>query len=193
MTVPSLIQMSGAPGAGKSTLAAELSRRHGLVAIDHDIVKSALLAAGNGFSDSGRVSYQVVTGLAESLLRQGHSVIIDSPCFYTELLESGQAIAQRQHAQYLYLECRLDDLDEIDRRLGSRSPLRSQRLSVEGPPVDAVAGSGASTPAGRELFQAWIAGARRPADGYLVLDTSRDVETCLHDVEMFLRERKAIE
>lgn len=186
----SLIQMSGAPGAGKSTIAAELSRRHGMVSIDYDIVKSVLLAEGSEFLNSARAGYGVVTSLAESFLRQGHSVIIDSPCFYQELLDSGEAIARRQHAQYLYIECHLDDIDELDRRLSERSPLRSQRSSVEDPPSDVR-----SEPAlqGRELFQAWIHGMRRPATDFLVLDTSRDVAICMHDAETFLKERKAIE
>jgi predicted kinase len=182
--------MSGAPGAGKSTVAAELSRRYGMVTIDHDIVKSVLLDAGSDFSDAGRIGYRLVTALAESFLRLGHSVVIDSPCFYQELLDTGEAIARRQDAQYLYLECRLEDLDEIDRRLSSRSPLRSQRLSVDGPPVD---DGRESALLGRELFQAWIAGMRRPDTDYLVIDTSQDVETCMRHVEMFLRQRKAIE
>ncbi|MEO6503822.1 MAG: AAA family ATPase [Jatrophihabitantaceae bacterium] len=186
----SLIQMSGAPGAGKSTIAAELSRRHGMVSIDYDIVKSALLAEGSEFLNAGRTGYRVVTSLAESFLGQGHSVIIDSPCFYQELLDSGESIARRQNAQYLYIECRLDDIDELDRRLGARSPLRSQRSSVEDPPSD-----DRSEPAlhGRELFRAWIQGMRRPATDFLVLDTSRDVTTCMHEVETFLKERKGIE
>ncbi|MDQ1739400.1 MAG: hypothetical protein QOE53_1052 [Pseudonocardiales bacterium] len=185
----SLIQMSGAPGAGKSTIAAELSRRHGMVSIDYDIVKSVLLQEGSEFGNSGRTGYRVVTSLAESFLQQGHSVIIDSPCFYQELLATGESIARRQGAQYLYVECLIDDIDELDRRLSLRSPLRSQRSAVETPPVDAR-----SEPAlhGRELFQAWIHGMRRPATDFLVLDTSRDVATCLHDVETFLREREAI-
>jgi predicted kinase len=190
MTRASLIQMSGAPGAGKSTIAAELSRRHGMVSIDYDIVKSELLAEGSQFLNAARTAYRVVTSLAESFLRQGHSVIIDSPCFYQELLDSGESIARRQNARYLYIECRLDDLDEIDRRLTGRTPLRSQRSSVAGAPSD-----DRREPAlpGRELFATWIQGMRRPATDFLVLDTSRDVATCMRDVETFLKERKAIE
>lgn len=190
MRTPSLIQMSGAPGAGKSSIAAELSRRHGMVSIDYDVVKSALLAEGSQFGDSGRIGYRIVTSLAERLLGQGHSVVIDSPCFYQELLDTGEAIARRQNARYLYVECFLDDLDEIDRRLNGRAPLRSQRSAVEGAPADDSRGSALS---GRELFQAWIHGMRRPEADFLVVDTSRDLATCMRDVETFLRQRKAIE
>jgi predicted kinase len=182
--------MSGAPGAGKSTIAAELSRRYRMVSIDHDLVKSTLLQEGGTFPDAGRAGYRIVTSLAESILEQGHTVIIDSPCFYRELLDNGEAIAQRRDARYLYIECRLDDLDEIDRRLRSRSPRRSQRSSVDGPPPDANVDPERS---GRELFQAWIDGMQRPATDFLVLDTSRELTTCLRDAEIFLRERKAIE
>ena len=41
-----LVQMSGAPGAGKSTVAHAIGRRTGAVVLDHDVTKSALLEAG---------------------------------------------------------------------------------------------------------------------------------------------------
>jgi adenylate kinase family enzyme len=38
-----VVQMSGAPGAGKTTIARELVRQRGLVALDRDVVLTAML------------------------------------------------------------------------------------------------------------------------------------------------------
>jgi predicted kinase len=76
-----LIQMSGAPGSGKSTIAWELARSHRFVIVDHDVVKNAQVATELPFAQAGKVSYAVLIALAEDLLWQGHDVIIDSPCF----------------------------------------------------------------------------------------------------------------
>ena len=116
-----LVQMSGAPGSGKSTIARALARERGLVIIDHDVVKDAQLGAGLPFAQAGKLSYAVLLALAEDLLGQGHQVVIDSPCFYDELLEGGQAVAARTGAAYRYIECVTDDLDVLDQRLRSRA------------------------------------------------------------------------
>ena len=112
-----LVQMSGAPGSGKSTIARRLAHERGLVILYHDVVKAAQLAAGLPFAQAGRLSYAVLLGLAEDLLRQGHRVVIDSPCFYDELLDCGQSIAARAGVAYRYIECVTDDLEVLDRRL----------------------------------------------------------------------------
>ncbi|MEJ7833411.1 MAG: ATP-binding protein [Nocardioides sp.] len=179
-----LIQMSGAPGAGKSTIAAELCRRYGMVSLDHDVVKSALLETGS-FADSGPASYEVLIALAEDLLGQGHSVVIDSPCWYDELLASGQSLGARVGVPYLYLECRTDDLDVLDARLRGRVARPSQRTSVTASPTD----DDRPDSERRDQFRAWIAGMKRPEADSLVIDTSRDVDDCLGDVEDFLRAR----
>ena len=88
-----LVQMSGAPGSGKSTIARAVAAERGLVVIDHDVVKNAQLAAGLSFTQAGKLSYAVLLALAEDLLLQRQRVIIDSPCFYDELLEGGRAVA----------------------------------------------------------------------------------------------------
>jgi len=145
-----LVQMSGAPGSGKSTIARALARQRGLVIIDHDIVKNAQLSGGLSFAQAGKLSYAVLLSLAEDLLGQGHDVVIDSPCFYDELLEAGQAVAARAGADYRYIECVTDDLDVLDQRLRSRRPLPSQVAGVYEEPRD---GSGRP---GADVFRDWI-------------------------------------
>lgn len=169
------IQMSGVPGSGKTTLAHAIARRIGAVVIDHDVTKSALLEANVPVSLAGRASYQVLDALARHLLRQGHRVVFDSPCFYTELLERGQRLAQEAQASYRYIECVVENLDELDRRLRTRPRLPSQLTGVYAPPSE---GSGKSQ-SGEAVFREQIANMKRPATNYLVLDTTRPLEVCL--------------
>jgi predicted kinase len=82
-TKPTIVLMAGLPGTGKTTLALELSRRLGWVAVDKDTLKSALLQAGVTEELAGPSSYELMHGVAEDLvLRQGRSVILDSPGIY---------------------------------------------------------------------------------------------------------------
>ena len=85
--------MSGFPGSGKSTLAQQISKITGAVIIDHDIVKSALLKSLDTYNiDSnaaGKIAYDIDWSLIDFHLSQGQSTILDSPCFYTEMVEKG--------------------------------------------------------------------------------------------------------
>jgi predicted kinase len=175
MTDLVFVQMSGAPGAGKTTVARAVARRLGAVVIDHDVTKSALLEANVPAASAGAASYSVLNAMARHLLQQRHSVIFDSPCFYVELLDRGQRLAQEMGAQYRYIECVVADLDELDRRLRTRPRLPSQLAGVRAPPTD---GSG-RTESGDHIFRDWIANMKRPAAGYLVLDTTRPMDKCV--------------
>jgi hypothetical protein len=67
------------------------------------------------------------------------------------------------------VECRIDDLQALDRRLRSRQRTRSQVAGVFAAPTE---GSGKQT-SGEAYFRDVIANMKRPADGYLVVDTSQ--------------------
>jgi predicted kinase len=169
------IQMSGVPGSGKTTIAHAIAGHIGAVVIDHDVTKSALLEADVPVTLAGRASYQVLEAIARHLLNQGHSVVFDSPCFYTELLERGQRLAQEAHVPYRYIECMVEDLDELDRRLRTRPRLPSQLVGVYVSPSE---GSGKSQ-SGEAIFRNWITNMKRPKANYLVLDTIRPLNVCL--------------
>ena len=169
------IQMSGVPGSGKSTLATALAAQVGAIVIDHDVTKSALLEASVLVEIAGSASYTVLHHLAQSLLRQGHSVIFDSPCLYADLLACGQQLASDFGAAYRYIECVIDDLYEIDRRLQQRPRLPSQLAGVYTAPTS---GSG-KTMIGESVFRDWMANMKRPASGYLEVDTTQLLETYL--------------
>lgn len=126
---------------------------------------------------AGAASYQVLHSTAQHLLQQGHSVIFDSPCLYSELLERGQQLAQMTDAAYRYIECLVSDIDELDRRLRTRPRLPSQLAGVF---VSPTAGSGKAQ-AGEAVFRAWIAGMKRPQGTYLVLDMMRALDVCVQE------------
>ncbi|KAL7963203.1 P-loop containing nucleoside triphosphate hydrolase protein [Trichoderma compactum] len=103
-----LIQMSGAPGSGKSTMAAQLGRRINGVVIDHD---------------------------AQHIIKQGLSVIVDSTRNCHDILDRGSALANQDDYTYWYIECRVQDIDLLDERLRTRDPMTSQRTGVDRPPA----------------------------------------------------------
>jgi predicted kinase len=87
--------MSGAPGSGKSAMDKLLARSiHGVV-IDHDNIKFTLLEDIISFNGSAKVTYRLDWALAESMIEQEWSVIIDGHCNYKEILDQGTALAQQ--------------------------------------------------------------------------------------------------
>ncbi|MEM7127428.1 MAG: ATP-binding protein [Chloroflexota bacterium] len=187
MSQLTFIQMSGAPGSGKTTVARAIAPLVDAIIIDHDVTKSALLGAEIPPSDAGRASYAVLNALARDLLSQGRSVIFDSPCFYENLLRQGQQLAKEFGAAYRYVECRIDDLHELDRRLRSRQRTPSQLAGVFAQPTK---GSGKQQ-AGEAYFRNVIENMKRPTDGYLVIDTSQPVKSYITEVIKYIQESDA--
>jgi hypothetical protein len=89
---------------------------------------------------------------AESLLGQNHSVALDSPCFYQNVIYAGLRVAGEIGACYRYVECVVDDFSEIDRRLRERTSLPSQRVGLDAPPASF---SGTEEILGADLFRQW--------------------------------------
>jgi predicted kinase len=181
-----LIQMSGCPGAGKSTIARAIGRRTGAAVLDQDVIKSALLENGVPFDVAGKAAYETSHALARSLLGQGFSVILDSACFYQVLLDKGLDLAATMGAGYRYIECAIEDLEEIRRRLTTRTPLPSQCADLGPAPGDQTRRSHYAS--GEELFRDWIANMKRPPHSYLRIDTTRPLAVCLAEVIAFLEE-----
>jgi len=183
MTDLVFIQMSGPPGSGKTTIATAIAQHIGAVVIDHDVTKTALLDAEVPISMAGHASYSVLGAIAKHLLKQGYSVIHDSPCLYDELLERGQQLAADVGATYRYIECVVNDLKELERRLRTRPRLRSQRHGLDIPPVDI---SGGIQPL-EDILRNGIAKMKRPVNGYLLLDTTRPLEVCVEEAVGYIK------
>ncbi len=172
-----LLQLSGVPGTGKSTLARSLASSLDLVVLDTDVVKSALMARHAGLAAAGPATYAAVLALAADLLGQGRSVVIDSPCRYLELLESGRAAAAAADVAYRLVELWADDPADLLPRLTARSPLPSQVTPATpfwelGSPVDTLRG--------------WQEQLVRPETGWLRVDALADPSAVLAEVREWL-------
>ncbi|KAH6654289.1 P-loop containing nucleoside triphosphate hydrolase protein [Truncatella angustata] len=170
------IQMSGAPGSGKSTMARLLGRSIGGVVIDHDVLRSAFLESGLPFDQAATHAYQLQWMLAQDLIEQGLCVVVDSTCNFQEVLDNGSAIADKHGYTYWYVECKVQDVDLLDRRLRARNPMTSQRTSVDCPPAAAANGARKGDDS-RALFKRWIENPYRPKFNVVTVDSTQDPET----------------
>lgn len=169
------LQMSGFPGSGKSTLSREIARRLDAVIVDHDVTKTALLESTAQHSLdpelAGRVAYDLDWALVEFHLSLGRNVILDSPCLYGVMIDRGLAMTANSGATYRYVECLVDDVDEINRRLRERERKLSQIGSVS-----------------PENFYRTVTANKRPAHMHtLTIDINRPLETYLPDVIAYLQ------
>lgn len=167
------LQMSGVPGSGKSTLARAIAKHTGAVVIDHDIVKSAMLASQADLDPNvaGKISYDIEWALVDSYLSQGLSVILDSPCLYTIMVEKGTALSQKYQATYKYVECALTDINEIDARLRTRQRMISQNHQVTS----------------EEAFRNAFERSQRPSDTpYLIIDSTRPLDSYFDEVISYI-------
>lgn len=170
-----LIQMSGAPGSGKSTMAALLRQRIGGVVIDHDVLRSSLLESGIPFEQAAQHAYQLQWALAQDFIKQDLIVIIDSTCNYQNVLDKGYALAKQHDYTYWYVECKVQDVDLLDERLRSRSPMTSQRTGVDRPPA-ATVHDGRAAVDSRALFRKWIESPFRPENNVIIVDSTGNPE-----------------
>lgn len=171
------VQMSGFPGSGKSTLSREISKQVNCVIVDHDIVKSALLhSIEKSPIDpklAGKISYNIDWSLIEFHLSLGLSVIFDSPCLYDEMVEKGTKLAEKYQAKYKYIECYLDNMEEINERLKRRERKISQIEGVQS----------------EEAFLFTINNSKKPSvHPCFVVDTSRALESYIEEVLDYLKE-----
>lgn len=153
-----LLQMAGMPGSGKSSLARLIGRSTRAVVIDKDVLKTAALEAGAEEALAAGTAYDVFFALADHLLGQGWSVVLDSPSFWETIPERGGKIAASRHVPYFFIECVCEDRDELARRLRDRDRVASQpgEEILDSPPLTI-----------------------RPPEPHLRVDTTQDVEHCL--------------
>jgi hypothetical protein len=100
------------------------------------------------------------------------SVIIDTPCYYEETLENGIKIADQYNAEYKYIECRVEDFNEVSNRLKSRERSISQIESAE-----------------KDRFLGAIDRSKKPNDkSYLTVDSSLPIEAYIQKVIDYLQQ-----
>lgn len=169
------LQMSGFPGSGKSTLSRLIGQETKAVIIDHDVVKTAMLESlGDGVLDSRRVggiAYDIEWALIDFHLSEAHSVILDSPCLYHRMLVKGAELTKKYNVDYKYIECVIDDLDELDRRLKTRRRMMSQIRQVPD----------------QEDFKSALSRSQRPTDvKWIRVDTSQPIQDYIQEVMAYV-------
>ena len=149
-----VVQMHGEPGSGKTALARTLAPALPAIHLDKDVISSALIRAGIAPELQGPGAYESLREVARSLMQQGHSVILDSPCFWPMNEEKGRALAADFGATWAMIECKCPG-EVVEQRLATRERLESHPLRR---------GEGAGRP-----------GMYEPACGRLVLESTRAV------------------
>jgi predicted kinase len=171
------LQMSGFPGSGKSTLARRIAKITNALIVDHDISKTALLEAAEGINVElntlGKFSYRVDWALVDFYLSQGHDVIFDSPCLYSEMIENGLLLAKKYNARYKYVDCYFNDYKEINHRLQNRKRMISQIAETT-----------------EESFISAISNSKKPRSNIrsLIVDSSQPIESYLKTVLDYINE-----
>lgn len=122
--------MAGMPGTGKSSLARKLAEQLGRdwVVLDKDVFHSAMLNTEIEGKTAAQAAYTGMFAVAQDLLEQGFSVIIDSPALYGVTSEQAMDLATLANARFVVLRCTTEDRVR-NRRLMERPKHRSQQAT----------------------------------------------------------------
>jgi predicted kinase len=153
---PTLIVLSGLPGAGKSVLAESLSRALSIPIFAIDAIEAAMWRAGLAKTETGVAAYEVAQALADEQLRLRHSVIVDAVNPVEAPRAAWRNLAAKHRVSLKIIECVCADEAMLRQRVEAR--------------VRNIAGMPEITWARllqrRAEYEAWT-------DPRLVLDTSR--------------------
>jgi predicted kinase len=103
--VKRLVVISGPPCSGKSTLGEVLSRTESIPHFEMDQIRVRLMPEGPHTRATRRIAYRAMHMLAEALLRQDQSVIVNACYGHREDREEIEAIARATGARLYLIEC----------------------------------------------------------------------------------------
>jgi len=120
--VTALVVVSGLPGAGKSAVAEHVARALGAALLTKDIFEAALWRSGiTRESGAGWATYEQLGSVAESQLRLGMPVVIDSVAPNERIRSTWRDVASRTGARFLAIECVCSDESVHRARLDGRA------------------------------------------------------------------------
>jgi predicted kinase len=115
-----LIEFSGLPATGKSTLSASIADRTGAVLLRIDQIEAAMCRDGLTRDQTGVAAYGVANAVAEPHLRRGFTVVADAVNAVEEAREGWRELARRTGVAHRDIEVVCPDVDEHRRRVESR-------------------------------------------------------------------------
>ena len=143
---------------------------------DRDIIKSSLLDFDLTREVVDKMSYQLTFDLAKYYLSMGNNVIIDTPCYYEEILKKGQALSNKYNANYKFIECQVNDFKIIKNRILNRENMASQ---IKNPTI--------------EEFKKANESVQRPEKlKYIIVDTTDFNIIDFNEIEKYLKELSQI-
>jgi predicted kinase len=108
--VTALVVIGGLPGTGKSIVAEHAARLLGAALLSKDIFEAALWRSGiTREANAGWASYEQLGSVAESQLRIGRAVVIDSVATNERIRSVWRELAGRPGARFVAVECVCSD------------------------------------------------------------------------------------
>ena len=164
-----LIQVCGLPGTGKSTLAARLADRRPVVLLRIDAIEAAMWRNGLTPDQTGIAAYSVAHLVALPHLERGQTVVADAVSAVGAAREGWRGTAEYAGVPLRVIETVCPDPIEHHRRVTTRtSDLPDFPLPTW------------------EQVQTMASEYETRHDERLVLDTRRDLDTCVQDVLDYL-------
>jgi predicted kinase len=111
---PRILAVTGPPCSGKSSLAEQISQRHGFRLLQMDHIRSVLIPGSHTIEDRD-IAYRAMHLLAEHLVAADQSVILDATYLRVEHRRALEDLAQRLELAVYLLECRIAPALAIER------------------------------------------------------------------------------
>ncbi len=116
-----LVLLNGAPGSGKSTMAAALAQEQSLtLALDIDALKHALGRWDDDLLAAGLLARRLALATAREQLSAGHDVVVGQYLAQTAFIEQLEGLATELGASFVEIVLELDAAD-LARRLSDRA------------------------------------------------------------------------
>ena len=121
---PALIVVMGLPGVGKSYCARLLCARLGAAHVASDELRSRLFVAPSYADEENRAVFGAATALVESLLVDGHRVVVDATNLVARNRAGAVAVARRRATPVTFVRITASD-EDTRARLASRRTARA--------------------------------------------------------------------